>query len=315
MSLSVRAYALLLGLLPALGACASKSKAERTTLPYDQSIIDAEKDKLRHGPMGPLLASLDSEVRAWNNLALSATSERELRQARVLEQSLRYQGELRAEHLIAELQSDSVFNRQVAAVVLGFSGQPEALSPLLAALEDPSPEVESNALLGLAILEDPETPLGGITERLRDGLDSKTRINAAYALRQVVRSAKKSGAPTRSDEWLAAARGALADDEPGVRAQCAMLVAGELDRASIDHLSLLLNDEVPLSALASARALAYIGTQVPELKGRTARALTSALTEATGAQKDSLRQILMAMSRANYGDDDAEWVEWAHRLP
>ena len=50
----------------------------------------------------------------------------------------------------------------IAAAALGFTRDPEVLSPLLDALEDPDPRLVGNALLGLTILEDPNTP----TERI-----------------------------------------------------------------------------------------------------------------------------------------------------
>ena len=297
-------------LLAAAGAlgCASKQD-EPEGIPHDPNVIRVQKEELKAGPMGPLLASLDSEVRAWTSLTLSADTDQRKRQARILEQSLRYQAQLRLDDLIAELESDATYNRMVAAVVLGFADHDKALGPLVAALDDPSTDVQSNALLGLAILSHRDTPPGPIEEQLLHSTNSSARGNAALCLRKIIEAGATVDGASR------AGRAGLIDSEPSVRAQCAMLLAYQLDTESIDKLEILLHDDVPLVSLAAARALAYIGSREPESKGQCARALANALEEVPPTVEPGLLRTLMALSGSNYGKDAEDWIEWAERLP
>jgi len=303
-----------LPLLMLLLGCSSSAKGRNSGIPHDPNVLEVQRENLRDGPMGPLLATLDKEVRAWNALSLSADTDQKRRQVVILEQSLQYQANLRLDDLVAELQSRSVFNRMVAAVVLGFSTEdpdlgPEALGPLVAALDDPSPEVESNVLLGLGILAHEDTPPGPLEDRLLHSSNPAARGNAALALRKII----EAGAT--SDSVVSTAQTGLIDSEPSVRSQCAILLASQLDTESIDKLEVLLHDDVPLVTLASARALAYIGSNVPSAKGECARALTRALDQVSPEMKTGILRTLMRMSRSNYGKDTEAWNDWARRLP
>ncbi|MFT5049624.1 MAG: HEAT repeat protein [Chlamydiales bacterium] len=295
-------------LLISLG-CASGSNGKDSGIPHDPNVMQVQRENLKHGPMGPLLTTLDAEVQTWNSLSLSADTDQKRRQVVILEQSLEYQATQRLDDLIAELQSRSVFNRMVAAVVLGFSDNEKALGPLVAALDDPSPDVEANVLLGLGILAHKDTPPELLEERLLHSSSAAARGNAALALRKII----EAGAT--SETVLKTARAGLIDNQPSVRSQCAILLASKLDTESIDNLEVLLHDEIPLVALAAARSLAYIGSKVPESKGDCARALTQSLDDLSPGVKEGILRTLMRLSRSNYGDDAEAWNEWASRLP
>ena len=305
-SLRVRPW-LALALALAVAACASSRSGESAEpKPYDPSATN-----LPERSIGYFLVDLDASVRAWNRLVLTASGEDEQRRATLLADDLTYRARKRKDDLLGQLETGPPFNRMVAAAGLGFSRDPDVVPPLLAALEDPEAEVVANALLGLALVASPETPTGGIAEHLRSGANTRLRSNAAYALREILEARGWS-----SDEVvLAAAREGLADPEPAVRAQCALLVAGLRDVESVERLGLIVHDKVPIAALAAGRALAFLGSREPRVKGASARALAGALDKVEPAVRSGLLRSLAALAEANYGRDSEAWVEWAHRLP
>lgn len=259
-------------------------------------------------PIGTLLTELDSSIRAWNNLTLSAQNEADRRRANLLEQNLMFVTHKRRDELVVELETGPLNNRIVAASALGFSRDAEAQGPLIAALEDPSAEVAANALLGLALLGKADTPLEPVCRHMHSA-NPGVRNNAAMCLSNLV----KAGA--RADCVLPSAREGLIDKEPPVRAQCALALASLLDVDSLPTIGALVYDEVVLVGAASARAIAYIGANVPTSKGHAARLLATAFETAEGPIHGQILRSLIDLSGLQLGTDPKAWMEWAGRLP
>jgi HEAT repeat protein len=298
--------ALLCGaLLLALPACTTTRGAEeQDPIPLEP---DAEKEA---GPtsIGLFLSEINNEIRAWTNLTMTAIDSQERRNALLLEKDLMRRTYQRRDELIHELEFGPAANRVVAASALGFTRAPEALSPLLAALEDPVLDVQSNALLGLSLLGQPDTPLERICELIRASKEPWVRANAAMCASGLV------NAGARADCMTGAARAGLLDAEPGVRSQCALILATLLDEESMDVLEDLLYDEVPLVASAAARSVAYIGAEVPAQKAIAAKALVKAYIASERAMRRNMIDAMTRLSGRSFGDDEDEWREWALRL-
>jgi HEAT repeat protein len=258
--------------------------------------------------IGTLLSELDSSIRAWNNLTLSAQNEADRRRANLLEQNLMFVTHKRRDDLVVELETGPLNNRIVAASALGFTRDAEAQGPLIAALDDPSPNVAANALLGLALLGRADTPLEPVCRHMQSASPT-VRNNAALCLSNLV----KAGA--RAECALPSAREGLIDREPPVRAQCALILASLLDTDSLGTIGDLVYDEVPLVGAASARAIAYIGAQVPTAKGEAARLLANAYDKAKGPVRGQALRSLLELSGQHLGTDPEDWKEWAGRLP
>ena len=301
----IRPAAIALALSLALVGCASTQDEPEAEPYYGGLLVQQQPDSI-----GQFLADIDASVRAWNSLTLTAASSRDQRRASLLHEDLRYKTQKRYRELVEQLEVGPPSNRVIAAAAVGFSDRDSALSPLLAALDDPESRVRSNALLGLALLRRSETPLGGITALLRNGLETETRTNAAFALREIV----TAGAPA-DDDVIETARAGLVDTEAMVRAQCALLLAFVQDTDSIDTIKLLVYDDVPIAARAAAKALAYLGHSDPRVKGACARALAGALERLEGPAREGVLTALRELSALNYGEDVEEWLDWAHRLP
>lgn len=294
--------------LAGLSACATPAKEAPTPQPV---AIDSNADRPDAPvPIGKLMVDIDASMRAWTKLVLSANTAEEKRQARMLELDLRRRVRPRTAELIHELESGPPTNRTTAAAALGFTQSPEAQSPLLAALSDKDPDVVNNALIGLAILQLGDTPLGPIIELFETSPDPQVRSNAAYALRSLM----EAGAP--SEQVRESARRALEDSEPFVRMQAALILAMMVDGESTEKIGELTGDSAALVRRAACEALARIGLDDPHSKGQAARALARALQAAPEEQRAVPHRALVNLTGGqDFGDDPKEWLEWAYKLP
>jgi len=293
-----------------LAACATPTKQEPIEVNEPKPIGQLVEATNQPVPIGKFMADLDAAIRAWSNLIMSAQTEEDRRKASLLEQSLSASTHKRRTELIEQLESGPLSNRVIAGGALGFTHDLEAQSPLIAALDDPHPEVVSNVLLGLMVLGRADTPLSRICVLLSSSTDAGIRRNAAQCAASLVQ------AGARDDCILPASRLGLVDkDEPTVRAYSALILATLEDRSSLPALCDRLYDPVPLVRAAAARAVSYIGKQSPQDKGTAARALVGAMEKSDGAQHAQLMKALVDLSSINYGPDMKEWVEWAARLP
>lgn len=289
-----------------LGACAATGSSGKANQDAEPA-VRIQTDEA--APLGKLLADLDSAIGRWNSLTLTATTNAEQREARILESVISDMAKRRSAELIEALETGPPINRIRAAGALGFSKSVEAQSPLLAALHDAHPDVVHNALTSLAILGRGDTPLDDICRVLDDNDDPQTRSQAAYALRSIV------SAGGGSERAIGAARRGLSDDEPFVRSQCALVLGLESDTPSIPALCDALYDSVPLVGDAAAEALVGIAREEGAEKGRIARALVDAYSKSEARLRRRAKQALVRLSDVNYGEDVKLWSEWAQRLP
>jgi hypothetical protein len=258
--------------------------------------------------IGYFLTSFDRSLVQWSELKLGSSGARDQNTLRILEQNMQKRARDRREELVLVLESGAPVNRRIAAAALGFTHDPSVLGPLLASLADPDPELVQKTLLALGVLALPETPLGGILERLR-APEAWTRNNAAFALLGIAR------AGSHASELAEGCRAALSDDEPGVRAQCASTLGVLADVGSVTLLAELLHDDANLVALAAAISLARIGREHAEQKGTVARALAGALDQVRPDRRVHLLGALHWLAGVDLGEDTRPWLEWAHKLP
>lgn len=273
---------------------------------------------------GAVLLDIDTSLKAWHQLLLTAKDETDARTARALEEDLAYKSTKNQALLIEQLESGGITNRRVAAMALGFtrgtvrgtttdrprSPVRDPLPVLLAALEDPEPKVAANAAFAVGLLAVPSTPTGGLVQMLEFSPATEARTNAAWALKQLV---DKGADP---EPLIPAARRGLHADQPGVRSTCALILAAALDLGALEDLALQLFDDENLPAVAAAQAIGYIGSRDDTAYGSAARALTAALPKVRKHVRERVLTILSQMGERNYGpDNDEAWIEWAHGLP
>lgn len=299
----------------ALGACAlvggcNSSKSNDGPQPLTPEELATRGQTRKQAPIGSFLSDIDGQIRAWNRLFLSGETDEDKRKARLLELNLMTETKRRRDELVQELSTGAPNNRIVAAAALGFTRDPQAQGPLLAALSEPDELLRSAALMGLWLLGRADTPLDRVCELLRNSTSEEERNNAALCLLTLV----KAGAS--GECVLQAARTGIVDPSPGVQSQSILLLAQLKDVESFQPIADGLHSEVNLVSYAAARALAYLGHELPAEKGRCARALVEAWVKASEPRKSSLmRNMLFLEPPRNYGDKEADWMEWALRLP
>ena len=303
--------------LPAAVGCASSQDAgaDRIGTPLESEggeavpYVKPRDDRQK----GYVLAELGRNIDIWANLALRGNPNKDVRRLNQIESAIRYQAATHAAMLEDELGTGPVRNRSIAATALGFSESVRSLGPLFAALEDPEAIVVANALLGLSILADPDTPLTRIAGLLSDrSADASVRNNAGEVLRAMPTSRLLG---EESDAVRRAARFALGDAEPQVRIHGALLLARMEDVESFDEIASLLEDEVPLVRSAASRAVAYLGAEKGEVMGRATRALVVAMRDADSSTFESaVLRDLQALTKRNYGSDIDEWLDFANQL-
>ncbi len=260
-------------------------------------------------PLGKFLADMSTSIQAWSHKTWAATSRVDLRKQNLLEHHITQEARKRKEELLYSLEAGPQRNRVIAAAALGFTRDPEALSPLLDALEDPDPRLVGNALLGLTILEDPNTPTERIASILQYDKDPKLRWSAAYCARTLVERG------IHNEGLIEAGRAALLDSEPVVRAQCCLLLAILADAESYEAMEALIRDPVPLVSAAAIGAVGMLGEKVPERRGDCARALARELSADSREQRARVRKSLVRLAGRDYGDNVDQWRIWAIRLP
>ncbi len=288
------------------GCAANRSQAE----PLDQTEqFRPNAVRTQERPIGMLLAEIDRQVEQWSQLTLTARSESEHKQARGIELNLGRIAKPRVAELVEQLETGPPLNRIRAAAALGFTHDPIAQAPLLGALHDPLDAVINNALISLGTMQRPDTPLGEICEHARTHPDAQVRSNAYRALVWIVNAG--------GDEpcTLDAARAGLADPEPTVRTQAALLCGMLADEASVPRLSDQLYDDHALVARAAAEGLAAIANRSKTGRGSAARALVAALDRVEKDRRPIIRKQLVRVRESDLGDDPAAWVEWARNMP
>jgi hypothetical protein len=288
----------------ASGAPGKDSDPEKNALP--------ERPKIQpEDPIGKFLADADNAIYQWCKFALTGRTAAHKNQQRALEGVLVDRASRRCDELIAELSSGPPINRIRAAAMLGFARKPEAQSPLLAALSDPHPDVVHNALLGLAVLGRADTPLDPICHATEFAEDPQTRAQAAFALRSILNN---GGSGTCA---LGTARRGLADSEPFVRSQCALVLGLLGDLESVPALEAQLQDELPHVQSATVEGLLLMTERKPESKGPVGRALVKTWGAADDDQpiKGLAMDALVRIADVNYGTDLILWIEWSNRLP
>lgn len=303
---------LLPGLL-LLGSCSSTETSKTGIESFIPDGKNTEVDAWRvedqsvalDSTVGVTIAMLDKQITAWNNYELGAKDELDRAAQRRIATKIAADTSKKFSIVEQQLSSGSIYNRQVAAMALGFTENPRALPPLLLALEDREPAVVANAALGLSRLALKETDLSPLLALIELDQPMRVRVNASLAIKNVI----KAGHP--GTDAAAALRRGLLDEEPGVRVHCGLALAHLGDAEAIPDLILLLQDPVPLVMRVASAAIVTIGSLDPHAKGRAARGLAGALQDAKGDREELLIQSLQVLSGRNYGDNKNEWLRWA----
>ncbi len=298
-------------LLCLAAACAAPPVAEpgQAVAPFEGEPALISSIPIAEVPLGKFLADMAASIQAWSQKTWSSSNTSDFRKQNLLEHHITQMARERKEDLLYVLEAGPQHSRVIAAAALGFTRDQDVLSPLLDALDDPDPRLVGNTLLGLTILEHPDTPTEGIASILQHDPDPELRWAAAYCARTLVERG------IRSDQLTGAARSALHDNEPVVRAQCCLLLGLVGDDESFAAIEGLIQSEVPLVSAAAIRGVGALGENSVKLKGACARALTNHLQAENSAMRKRVRNSLVLLAERDYGDNVQMWRRWSSRLP
>jgi HEAT repeat protein len=292
-------------------ACAAPPVAEigQTVDPFEGEPALISTTPIAEIPLGKFLADIASSIQAWSQKTWASSNTSDFRKQSLLEHHITQMARERKEDLLYVLEAGPQHSRVIAAAALGFTRDQDVLSPLLDALDDSDPRLVGNALLGLTILEHPDTPTERIASILQYDQDPQLRWAAAYCARTLVER------NIRSDQLTGAARSALHDSEPVVRAQCCLLLGLVGDDESFAAIETLIQDKVPLVSAAAIRGIGALGKSSVKLKGTCARALTKHLQAENSVMRKRVRVSLVQLAERDYGDNVELWRTWSSRLP
>lgn len=176
----------------------------------------------------------------------------------------------------------------LAVKALGFSRRPEATSELVAKLPSPDAALVGNALIGLKLRADPDTPLPPIVALLRSNAVEARRF-APLAFANVVIARERVGRPVEeatAEKAMTGLIGLVQDRDPFARLHAAKALGALRRPEATDFLVLLLKDEHVRIRLAAAAALERIGDP------RTFPQVLRLFDELPEEQKPVLRDIL-----------------------
>jgi len=204
-----------------------------------------------------------------------------------------------------EAVSGAPRNRGIASAALGFTHDPAVLHLIINNVSAPDFEISANALLGLAILAAPETPLSPIREAsMRENAPASVRMNAAYALQKIALA-------SRSDlegQLTACVMPLLQDPVGHVRATAASAagLAGSTQLApSLGDL--LSGDTDPLVRTAAAFALGEMSAL------HMTDVLARALEDPDALVVGTARGALTKMYARDYGPEATPWLKAMRR--
>lgn len=301
---------LLLGAL-VLSSCASSDDRRN---PAGEVVEDTGYRELRESgpltmPIGQFLARSDRLVSQWNQYKLTERTQADINKRMQIEITLRNDTKARIDEVIEQLEGPSALNRKRAAGALGFADDPKAMSPLVNALHDSRWEVISNAAMALSVLKLEDTPMERLADLMQAHDSLLVRSNSAQALRAI---AERGG---RNDSAVEAARSGLADAEPNVRCQSALILGLHGDSEFVDQIATLLDDPLSLVAKASVVALYEIARKDPTQEGRVARAILRVFDHSEGNVHNTQRDVLGKLRGLDMGKEAEDWIEWADGLP
>lgn len=295
-----------------LSSCASSGKEKN---PAGEAVEDVGyRIEMRESgpltmPIGQFLARTDGLISQWNQYKLTERTQSDINKRVQIEITLRNDTKARIDEVIEQLEGPSALNRKRAAGALGFSDDPKAMSPLVNALHDSRWEVISNAAMALSVLKLEDTPMERLANLMMSHDSLLVRSNSAQALRAI---AERGG---RSKLAIEAARAGLADAEPNVRCQSALILGLHGDSDFVDQIATLLDDPLSLVAKAAVIGLYEIARQDPAKEGRVARAILRVFDHSEGNVHATQRDVLGKLRGLDMGKEAKDWIEWADGLP
>ncbi len=296
------------GSIPALllaAACAGACSSGPASAPEGQQVARPQPyvPPPPEEPLSPgeVLFECERHLQAWSAEMAKQRDDENRETLEWLERSLaRLVGNHRS---ILEQQAVSgpPRNRGIASAALGFLGDPAVLPLILNNVEDPDPLVSANAILGVARLAAPDTPLEPL-HRLaqRRDLPEAVHANLAYAGLRLAQALGRDPGGMLSAMLIPY----LDHMNPAIRSQAAIALGLIGASHAVPQLTqMLVSDEVPIVRNAAAAALGRIGAP------GSASALRRALRDRDPLVAATARGSLAKIYGQDHGPDPEDWEE------
>lgn len=304
--------AALLGVLCLLGACVStQPQAEGVPLTDEEVEFLKKLDDPEHTSVKvdtpTLFFRLNNLIREWQTASINKSTWKQLNIQSQLGQIITRYVYLNFEKILTELEYGTQPNRVTAAAALGFSKIPEndqyeqvyprAIQALLRVLESGDDAIIQNALLGLAILETPGTPLDRILPLMTRHHNPGVRSNAALCIASIVEQ-------PQADSVMPYVLPALRDDDPKVRNHAVLIIIKLKAQSAYSPLIELMDDRYDIIRVNVARALGELGNINA----------CGVLIKNLKSSKESVRfychEALKKLSGENFDMDEEKWQDW-----
>lgn len=254
-----------------------------------------------------LFQTLGNLNEAWVDAFLTKDSPKQFRVYTNLGEILTRRVYANFETILDQLHKGPPPNKIIAAMSLGFSRIPEnekfpqvypkAIEALVGVLDSGNDAIVKNALLGLFVLGDPETPLDTILDIMVQHHDSDVRANAALAVQAIA-------TPEMAEKILPYVLPGLKDDKAIVRVHCILIAIKLQDDSLTTALVEQLYDQPPLIQAGVARALGNLNDI----------SLCEYLIPLTQSRYPIVREYalksLRTLSGKDYGFDMDDWNDW-----
>lgn len=227
-----------------------------------------------------LQARMNEVILQWE----AAFGQAKIDEQHALEERLRELAVENFDPLVESLRGPDIEARFIAAMMLGFSHDPQAVPLLVEALQDPVDKVRNNAALSIGIIGSKQTPVAPLV-LLLDDANPNVRASAAFALQRVLLRGDDRGTMPRLLR-------AIEDPAPEVRnnAVRAMATVGKpeavdvLVRRTLHDPSYLvrLNTAVALASIRDYRAVDSLIDALQESDPRVRKEVVFALQQITG---------------------------------
>jgi len=285
-------------LLPGCSSTPEKAPDKLAGLKFEPYQPEAPRKTLT---TGELILACEQHLRVWNAAMNQQRSEKNAEGIRFTERALAILVHRERARLENQAISGPPRNRGVASAALAFSGDSKVLPLILNNLKDDDKNVRANALLGLGVLADPDTPLTPIYDAVSEpDVTDAVVANGAFAALELARILREDP----SGNLSSILGPMLTNSRAAIRAQAATGLG--LIRAS--HLLPKLNDLVLSDADPSVRTAAAFSLGEIGAPG-SADPLIRALEDKDKVTAGTARGALAKIFGTDHGPDPESWRE------
>lgn len=302
---------------------------------YERSLLNYGAVPDNDNGKSALMVDLDKTLALWHAASIDKVDSRQAQLLQDFEQVLQFKVYKNFDVVLEMLLQGDERHRAIAAASLGFSRlrepadaaaaeafrakwppkYPRALPHLMTALDSPDFYLVHNALLGMAQIGDPQTPVPPLLARLKDA-NEEIRSMAAYALSRTL-------TPQTADFALGGLLEALNDPYPKVRLNAIAAArriqhrntAGTLARLLDEdpYIEIQRNSALALGDIGDPQSCEYLILRLGKLLSENVAGRRRVIADLDARRRHlslALITSLQRLSGEDFGDNVDDWQEW-----